>query len=208
MMDNGILAGYSIDSMRVRLYDGQTHPVDSKPLAFGIMCEGRIYEAAKKCSPVLLEPIMKLGCFTWRICRFCYRRLKQKKRFAEGTRAKNRGSRIHFCWSTISRDVWLCDTVAYDHIRSQVAQWSLAIMPQRRRTLLNQSLKKKKKVHQNRISFKNLKYNWSKKKIRVSLRPILKISIKNQVMNQKIRIKLRSYDHNLVDKSTEKIVKR
>ncbi|MCB9310598.1 MAG: elongation factor G [Lewinellaceae bacterium] len=60
MMDNGILAGYSIDSMRVRLYDGQTHPVDSKPLAFELCAKEGFKEAAKKCSPVLLEPIMKL----------------------------------------------------------------------------------------------------------------------------------------------------
>lgn len=60
MMDNGILAGYNIDSMRVRLYDGQTHAVDSKPLAFELCAKEGFKEAARKCSPVLLEPIMKL----------------------------------------------------------------------------------------------------------------------------------------------------
>lgn len=60
MMDNGILAGYHIDSMRVRLYDGQTHAVDSKPLAFELCAKEGFKEAAKLCSPVLLEPIMKL----------------------------------------------------------------------------------------------------------------------------------------------------
>ena len=60
MMDNGILAGYNIDSMRVRLYDGQTHAVDSKPLAFELCAKEGFKEAAKMCSPVLLEPIMKL----------------------------------------------------------------------------------------------------------------------------------------------------
>ncbi len=34
MMDNGILAGYNIDSMKVRVYDGSMHAVDSKPIAF------------------------------------------------------------------------------------------------------------------------------------------------------------------------------
>jgi elongation factor G len=34
MMENGILAGYSIDSMKVRVYDGSMHAVDSKPIAF------------------------------------------------------------------------------------------------------------------------------------------------------------------------------
>ena len=60
MMDNGILAGYHIDSMKVRLYDGQTHAVDSKPLAFELCAKEGFREASKKCNPVLLEPIMKL----------------------------------------------------------------------------------------------------------------------------------------------------
>lgn len=60
MMDNGILAGYHIDSMKVRLYDGQTHAVDSKPLAFELCAKEGFKEAAKLCNPVLLEPIMKL----------------------------------------------------------------------------------------------------------------------------------------------------
>ena len=34
MMNNGILAGYNIDSMKVRVYDGSMHAVDSKPIAF------------------------------------------------------------------------------------------------------------------------------------------------------------------------------
>jgi elongation factor G len=64
MMDNGILAGYGIDSMKVRLYDGQTHAVDSKPLAFELCAKEGFKEAAKLCGPVLLEPIMKLEVVT------------------------------------------------------------------------------------------------------------------------------------------------
>ena len=60
MMDNGVLAGYSNDSMKVRIYDGQTHAVDSKPLAFELCAKEGFKEASKKCNPVLLEPIMKL----------------------------------------------------------------------------------------------------------------------------------------------------
>jgi len=60
MMDNGILAGYSMDSMKVRLYDGQTHAVDSKPIAFELCAKEGFKAAAKSCKPVLLEPIMKL----------------------------------------------------------------------------------------------------------------------------------------------------
>lgn len=47
MMDNGILAGYHIDSMKVRLYDGQTHAVDSKPLAFELCAKEGFKEASK-----------------------------------------------------------------------------------------------------------------------------------------------------------------
>jgi elongation factor G len=64
MMDNGILAGYNIDSMKVRVYDGQTHAVDSKPIAFELCAKEGFREAAKKARPVLLEPIMKLEVVT------------------------------------------------------------------------------------------------------------------------------------------------
>jgi elongation factor G len=64
MMDNGVLAGYTIDSMKVRIYDGQTHAVDSKPIAFELCAKEGFREAAKKAKPVLLEPIMKLEVVT------------------------------------------------------------------------------------------------------------------------------------------------
>jgi len=64
MMDNGVLAGYGIDSMKVRLYDGQTHAVDSKPVAFELCAKEGFREAAKSARPVLLEPIMKLEVVT------------------------------------------------------------------------------------------------------------------------------------------------
>jgi elongation factor G len=64
MMDNGILAGYGIDSMKVRLYDGATHAVDSKPIAFELCAKEGFRAAAQKCKPVLLEPMMKLEVVT------------------------------------------------------------------------------------------------------------------------------------------------
>src|SRR6187399_3109856 len=64
MMGNGILAGYTIDSMKVRVYDGQTHAVDSKPIAFELCAKEGFREAAKKAKPILLEPIMKLEVVT------------------------------------------------------------------------------------------------------------------------------------------------
>lgn len=64
MMDNGVLAGYKLDSMKVRIYDGRTHPVDSKPIAFELCAKEGFRAAAAKCNPQLLEPIMKLKVVT------------------------------------------------------------------------------------------------------------------------------------------------
>jgi elongation factor G len=64
MMENGVLANFTIDSMKVRLYDGATHAVDSKPIAFELCAKEGFRAAASKCKPVLLEPIMKLEVVT------------------------------------------------------------------------------------------------------------------------------------------------
>ena len=60
MMDNGVLAGYSIDSMKVKVFDGSIHAVDSKPIAFELCAKEGFKIAAPKANPVLLEPVMKL----------------------------------------------------------------------------------------------------------------------------------------------------
>jgi elongation factor G len=64
MMNNGILAGYNIDSMKVRVFDGSMHAVDSKPIAFELCAKEGFRAAAPKTAPVLLEPIMKLEVVT------------------------------------------------------------------------------------------------------------------------------------------------
>lgn len=64
MMSNGVLAGYNIDSMKVRVHDGSMHAVDSKPIAFELAAKEGFKEAAKKAAPILLEPIMKLEVTT------------------------------------------------------------------------------------------------------------------------------------------------
>jgi len=64
MMNNGVLAGYNIDSMKVRVYDGSMHSVDSKPIAFELCAKEGFREAAPKATPVLMEPIMKLEVVT------------------------------------------------------------------------------------------------------------------------------------------------
>ncbi len=63
-MDNGILAGYNIESMKVRVFDGSMHPVDSKPIAFELCAKEGFKEAANKAKPVIMEPIMKLEVVT------------------------------------------------------------------------------------------------------------------------------------------------
>jgi elongation factor G len=64
MMDNGILAGYNIESMKVRVYDGGMHAVDSKPIAFELCAKEGFRAAAPKAKPIILEPIMKLEVVT------------------------------------------------------------------------------------------------------------------------------------------------
>ncbi len=64
MMDNGVLAGFAIDSMKVRVYDGSMHSVDSKPIAFELCAKEGFRAAAKQTAPVILEPIMKLEVTT------------------------------------------------------------------------------------------------------------------------------------------------
>ncbi|MAQ31298.1 MAG: elongation factor G [Flavobacteriales bacterium] len=63
-MRNGVLAGYEVDSMKVTLTDGSFHAVDSDQLSFEICAKSAFREALPKCSPVLLEPFMKLEVVT------------------------------------------------------------------------------------------------------------------------------------------------
>jgi elongation factor G len=57
-MSNGPLAGYPIDNMKVRLFHGSFHDVDSDSLSFELAARIGFKEAARKCAPQLLEPIM------------------------------------------------------------------------------------------------------------------------------------------------------
>ena len=63
-MLNGVLAGYPMDSMKVRVIDGSFHPVDSDQLSFEVCAKIGYKEACRKANPVLLEPIMKLEVLT------------------------------------------------------------------------------------------------------------------------------------------------
>ena len=63
-MENGVIAGYPVVDVRVALYDGSYHDVDSSEMAFKIAGSMCFREAAVKASPVLLEPIMKVEVVT------------------------------------------------------------------------------------------------------------------------------------------------
>ncbi len=63
-MDRGILCGYSVVDCRVTLLDGSYHDVDSSEMAFKICASIAFREAAKKASPVLLEPVMEVEVVT------------------------------------------------------------------------------------------------------------------------------------------------
>ncbi|NRB64842.1 MAG: elongation factor G, partial [Saprospiraceae bacterium] len=63
-MDNGVLAGYNIESMKVRVFDGSMHAVDSKPIAFELCAKEGFKAAAAKTKPKIMEPIMKLEVTT------------------------------------------------------------------------------------------------------------------------------------------------
>jgi elongation factor G len=59
-LTRGILAGYPIDDVRIELYDGSFHEVDSSEMAFKIAGSMAFQDAAKKAKPVLMEPIMRV----------------------------------------------------------------------------------------------------------------------------------------------------
>ena len=63
-MNSGVLAGYALDSLKVRLIDGSFHPVDSDQLSFEICAIQAYKSAAAQAGPVLMEPLMKLEVVT------------------------------------------------------------------------------------------------------------------------------------------------
>ena len=63
-MKNGVLAGFPVDSMKVRLFHGSYHEVDSDSLSFEMAAILGFKEAGKKCKPRLLEPIMSVEVVT------------------------------------------------------------------------------------------------------------------------------------------------
>jgi elongation factor G len=63
-MGTGVLASYPVDNMKIRVYDGSFHAVDSDAMSFELCAKQGFREAARKAKPVLLEPIMKVEVLT------------------------------------------------------------------------------------------------------------------------------------------------
>lgn len=63
-MTTGVLAGYPVRDMKVRIFDGSFHQVDSDSMSFELCAKAGYREAARKAKPVLLEPIMKVEVLT------------------------------------------------------------------------------------------------------------------------------------------------
>jgi len=63
-LDKGVLGGFQMVDMKVTLYDGSYHEVDSSEMAFKIAGSMALQEASKRAKPVILEPIMKVEIIT------------------------------------------------------------------------------------------------------------------------------------------------
>jgi len=63
-MTNGVLANYPMVDMKVRVFDGSYHDVDSDAMSFELCAKGGFREAGRKAKPTLLEPIMKVEVVT------------------------------------------------------------------------------------------------------------------------------------------------
>jgi elongation factor G len=59
-LNNGVIAGYPLIDIKARLFDGSYHDVDSNEMAFKIAASMALKNAISKCSPVLLEPLMRV----------------------------------------------------------------------------------------------------------------------------------------------------
>jgi elongation factor G len=60
VMEQGVIAGYPVSAVKVIVYDGKEHPVDSKPVAFEVAGREAFKKAVEAAGPVLLEPVMRL----------------------------------------------------------------------------------------------------------------------------------------------------
>ena len=63
-MTSGVLANYPVDNMKIRIFDGSFHAVDSDSMSFELCAKQGFREAGRKAKPILLEPIMRVEVIT------------------------------------------------------------------------------------------------------------------------------------------------
>ncbi|MFT4062251.1 MAG: elongation factor G [Edaphocola sp.] len=63
-MSSGVLAGFPVENMRVRVFDGSFHQVDSDSMSFELCAKSGYREAGRQAKPIILEPIMKIEVLT------------------------------------------------------------------------------------------------------------------------------------------------
>jgi elongation factor G len=114
-MEGGVLAGYPMVDIKATLYDGSYHEVDSNELAFKIAASMGFKEAARKASPVLLEPVMSVEVVVpMEYMGTVIGDLNSRRGRIEGIehRAGSRGGQVD---GAAGRDVWLCHQDALEH---------------------------------------------------------------------------------------------
>lgn len=63
-MSTGVLAGFPLENLRIRIFDGSFHAVDSDSMSFELCAKSGFREAGRKAKPIILEPIMKVEVLT------------------------------------------------------------------------------------------------------------------------------------------------
>jgi elongation factor G len=128
-LTRGVLAGYPVDDVRIELYDGSYHDSDSSERAFKIAGSMAFQEAAKKASPVLLEPVMRVevviphDCTDGVIRNLASRRGVIESQEARDGHANSPGARA------IVRDVRLHDGSSVAHGWARHVRHAVRILP-------------------------------------------------------------------------------
>jgi elongation factor G len=108
---NGVLAGYPLDNLKVRLIDGSYHAVDSDSLSFEICARSAYREALPKCKPVLMEPIMKVEVLTpEQNMGDVVGDLNRRRGQIEGMDSKKEQDQVIKAKVPLIRNVWLCNS--------------------------------------------------------------------------------------------------
>ena len=114
-MEGGVLAGYPMVDIKATLYDGSYHDVDSNEMAFKIAGSMAFKEAARKASPVILEPVMAVEVVTPEdYAGAIMGDLSSRRGRIEGMEHRA-GSQVIKAIVPLGRDVWLRDAYAFQH---------------------------------------------------------------------------------------------